>query len=449
MFVSVKKKAAIIILFVAFVACYSAFCGTLPSAIGNYIPNSSSVTTASAAHGAFILPRQSFSDGELNADGNSHLHYVRTYVGDRSLRYDAGSGPSDIKTYNEYMLSAIITCFNSISLTMDYGIIEKNGGFGYSYNNYDIPCLCIIIKVSGFSSNHDATVSTIENWLGDSNCTYEVVSILDSRDPSTRVASGLTIDNGECFHILTIPFAHSNETYFEGANPYSGTATYTIRYEPVNFSYKYLDSSQNTVTGQGTDQFNVVAQITTAIVSYSTLSLGSSPSIVTFSMSEMLENANTNTTVAATMSMAYEELTTSTASNYLKTKTLHVDLHPYNNMEEYYFLRSGTSSITANRYFAGNIKLANVTIAEGTNAKFVYGNTTIDHVNGASYDTKKYGTHIGFRITTTTPTSISGTFKQRTSADFSFEVFPYIESVPQVVGGDYSLIVVAEFSIDD
>lgn len=452
MFGFVKSKTSIIILILLFVACAFAW-GAIEVGIGNYIPISSTSKRNSA--GVFIVARTEDLNGELDADGNSSLHYIRTYVGDTTLRFDASSGKDDVKTYNDKMISSIITCHDNSSITLTLNMDSaRHGNAGYNckkngVSGYYLPYLLVVVKVSNFSPSHDSFSTDFTEWLYDPNstCKYTVLAVLDSRDVSTHVASNLTIENGECLHIVMVPFAYSNDTYFDGANVYTGTAEYRARYE-ASFSYSYENSSGNTITGTSKDGMDTIANITQVINEFDSLSFGCTTTVATLSLSQMIENASATVNPATTMAMSYAKYTTGTT---IDTRTLHISIYPYNNLDEYYFFRSGTANVLTNRYFPANLKVSNISPASGVT--FEYKENGVSHTknvsNGETFDTAQYGPEFSFRLTTTTETISSGSFKRKTSADLSFDVFPYIETIPNVLGGDYTMIIVAEFSIDE
>ncbi len=451
-----RKKTFIAILVVLFFSGFVIWCNGLPTGTGNYIPKTLSENQGSSAHGAVIMVTYN-ETGILNNDGSSPLHYIRTFVGDTGLRFDANASANDSKRYNQSMIAAVITCFNDSTLEMSITTDSiTHGYYGYTntyYNQYHIPCLCVIVRVSGFSNNHNDASTNFEDWLEDTNssCTYTVAAILDSNDSGNRSAYGLSLNSGECFHVVMVPFSHSNTTYWEGANPYaSGSGNsdgrYAARYTPIDFSYTYENSSGNTTSGTATDSFSLFGTITSPPSTYRELSLSTSSLSSYLSLSQMLENSVSSVNLATNISMSYAKYTT---GNSISTDTLHVSLHPYNDMSEYYFLRSGTSTATANRYFTSYIKLTNISSSNGTSPIFEYiEDSTTKTAEGTSFDSKDYGSEIGFKITTTT-SSLSGTYKKKTSASLSFDVYPYIPSIPaSIMGGDYSMNIVVAFSIE-
>lgn len=450
MFGFVRNKTSIIILIILLVAC-SFVWGAIEVGTGNYIPKTNSTKTNSA--GVFIVARTQDPDGELDADGDSSLHYIRTYAGDTTLRFDASSGKEDVKTYNEKMISSIITCHENSSITLSISMdTTKRGHADYvcmENNNYYFPYLLVIVKVSNFSPSHDTFSTVFDYWLYDPNssCKYTVLAVLDSRDASTQTASNLTIENGECLHIVMVPFAHSNDTYFEGAKIYTGTSEYRARYE-CSFSYSYVNPSENTITGSSTDGMDAIANVTKTINEYDSLSFGCTTTVATLSLSQMIENAASNVNPATTMAMSYAKFTSDETIN---TRTLHISLYPYNNLDEYYFFRSGTAAVLTNRYFPSNLKVSNISPASGVIFEYKENGQkrTMSVTNGATFDTAQYGTELSFKLTTTTVSISNPPFTKKTSADLSFDVFPYIETIPNVLGGDYTMIIVAEFSIDE
>ena len=140
----IRHKPSIIILILLLVSCVSAWAD-------NYIPKTASSTNNAA--GRFLVMRYSDAHGELNADGNSNLHYIRTYVGDTSLHYDPSSGSSDQTTYNSSMISAIFTCFDNseieLSLTMATAVVpsDNKGYISKNHPTYFMPYILVVVRV--------------------------------------------------------------------------------------------------------------------------------------------------------------------------------------------------------------------------------------------------------------------------------------------------------------
>lgn len=442
MFGYIRRKTSTVILVLLLVACAFAWGD-------NLIPKTAGST--SSAVGRFLVMRFSDAHGELNADGNSNLHYIRTFLGDTNLHYDAASGSLDQTTYNRSMISAIITCFDNceleLTLTMK-SAISSTGNMGYickNHSTYYMPYILVVVRVSNFGESHNDLSANVDDWLPDSNsgCTYRVVAVLDSRDISTQVASNLYLSEGECFHIVMVPFSLSNTAYLEGANIYTETDDYMARFE-TNFNYRRRNSSGNYTTGSSSDGMNAILSITNSVREYTALSFGFEPTSSTMTISELLENGTSMANLSSTMTMSYARLTT--ASSFGTVSHLSVKLYPYGT-DDYYFLYSGTSSPTRNRSFPGYLKITNIH-SNRSNVTLRYGNNNTKPISSNEIiDSQTYGSTLEFIVDTEEHNYQSGTYKAELDADLSFDMYPYIESINSALAGDYTMLVVAEFSV--
>ena len=452
MFASFRSKTFTILLMVLLVACYAVIGKGIPIGTGNYIPDSLNSTQVSSAYGAFIVLRTTDTTGALNADGNSPIHYIQTFVGDRSLHYDGASGSSDQSSYNTRMISSIITCFAGCEIELNLSMIQMQNrndtDWGYiclTDVNYNLPYILVVVRVSNFSSSHDSTSTDYNNWLSDPNSSlnYEVVAILDSRDPSTRTASNLYLKDGECFHIVMVPFSLSNTVYLEGANLNTVESEYRSRYQ-INFTYRRKLANGNYTSGSSVDYTNDVAWIRATVHEYETLSFGFEPTSSTLSITELLENKTDMANLATTMTMSYAKMTTN--SSFGTVSHLSVKLYPYRT-DDYYFLYSGTSTPTRNRTFPAYLKVTNIQSSH-SDVTLKYGNdNTISVSSGDVIDSQQYGTTLEFLVDSEERTFPTDTYKAELDADLSFDIYPYIESTNTSLAGDYTLTVVAEFSI--
>lgn len=441
MFGFVRNKTSIIILILLLVSCVSAW--------ANYIPQSASSTNNAA--GTFLVMRTSDAHGELNADGNSHLHYIRTYVGDTSLHYDPSSGSSDQTTYNSSMISAIFTCFDNseieLSLTM-VTAVGSSGNKGYISTNhptYFMPYILVVVRVSNFGANHNSYSDNKNDWLPESNsdCTYKVVAILDSRSPSTQTASNLYLGPGECFHVVMVPFSLANTAYLEGVNIYPGTDEYYARFS-ADFTYRIRTSSGNYNSGSASDAMNAIASITEQVSEYTALSFGFEPATSDMTVAELTQNSTSMERMSSTMTMSYERLTT--ATSFGTVSHLSVKLYPYGT-DEYYFLYSGTSTPARNRSFPAYLKIADIQSSR-SGVTLRYGNSSTKDISpGEIIDSKTYGSALEFIVETEERNYQSGKYKAELDADLSFDMYPYIESTNSALAGDYSMLIVAEFSL--
>ncbi len=404
---------------------------------GNYIPSGGG-TSASA--GAIIVVNTD-STGYLQPDGNSPLHYATTYVGDTSLVYSSSSSSTSSKTYNVDMISSVITGneVGSITMTLE---ITKPYRYTYGSTDYEIHYLCYIVRVSGFDDSHDSYSTDYSDWYGDSSCTYETVAILDTRDSSYMTAT-VTVGSHECLHVVMVPFSYSNTMFFSGSNVYPGTATYTTRYE-ISFSYSYKNSSDGTTSGTSTDGMNTTGTVTSKPSSYTVLSLGFTPPNITLSKSQLLANYEATTNLGSTIDMEYKVYSSDSS---IENDTLYVTVKPYSNYssENYYFVMSGTTSITSSKYFEANLKLTN--ISSDTSSVYLSNNggttalSTSDVIDTETYKSPQ------FIVTTQKSSTSDSKYPTMISGDISFDLYPYISEAPTVSAGSYALTVVVEFSM--
>ncbi|GEM_PF-2961573 len=453
MFGFVRNKTSIIILILLLVACAFVFGNTIPKE-----PSSSSEVV-----GRFLVARMSDSYGELDAEGSSHLHFIQTFVGDTGLHFDASSGSNDQRSYNEAMISAVITCYDrseleiSLSMLTSYGASQNNSNKGYicvKDNKYYMPYILVIVRVSNFDSNHDSTSADLTKWLPGLNsenlsCTYSVVAVLDSRDVSTQSATNLYLNEGECFHIVMVPFSLSNTAYLEGSNMYNGTSTYHARFQ-IDFKYRRKD---NFTSGTSTDFMNAVLDIKRKVSEYTALSFGFDPASSTMNISELLANNFSTTHKASSLNMSYSKFTSADGFSQEEIqKKLSVKIYPYNT-EDYYFLYSGTSVPQKNRSFPAFLKITNIQTSANSGITLKYkGNQTriiSDSITVITTDNSNEGPVLEFLVATTLrdPIPASQFYRKELYATLSFDLFPYIETTNTSLAGDYTMTLVAEFSI--
>ena len=424
----------------------------------------------SGSAGYFIVVSAA-TDYSGDADGSSQFHFIRTYVGDTFLRYNANSSASDVNSYNQTMISSIITCkddsavslelemsdyrYGTYGYTLNTGVMTGNSdntyGQEYQHSEYCFHYLLVAVKVSGFDNNHNNSSDQISDWLGDSGCTYTVVSILDSRDNVHR-SQVLELVPGECLHLVVVPFSYMNTTYFEGSNISTGTHLYSAFYVAF-FQYRYKDNNDNVVYGTSSDRISSNFKITKNIEEYTELSFGWAPISANLSISELVSNKDTNSAKATTVGMSYAKMTNE-AGAYANEGTwgsLSLKLYPYNNTEEYYFINSNTSQATTNRYFTGHLRVENIS-SSNPNVKVKADGVEYALISDSSIDTSDYSSPgLEFIVTKKRKTDFSSypSFVDGVEADLSFELYPYIDTVPTVVAGDYTMYIVGEFSIID
>ena len=459
MFASFRSKTLTILLILLLAVCSFVCAADFTNSsvsIGNYIPMGNSRADSA---GAYIVVTKTVL--ALNANGSSNFHYISTSVGDTSLRYEENAGKNETKAYSREMVAAVITCHKDSTLAMTLTMSQAYGTAGFTMKNnstYNLPYIMVIVKVSGFGSDHDTYNTTPAHWMDETApCTYTVVAVLDSRDPARQMATDLTLEEGECFHIVMVPFSNSNTVYWEGANliftnsTTTLTATYTARYDNL-FTYSYKNSSGTTVTGFATDAMEKDVKILRSATVYETMTFSATPENTSLSLSDMLENSSSTLNRAAVVNMAYAKFTED-ANATMPSRTIHISLHPYGSLDQYYFMRSGATTIQANKNFVSYLKVNNITSYSSGGVTLKYyqdGNLTTQTVtNGTTYDTQILGSSIEFELDTVVE-SISGSskYKKKNTASLTFDVFPYIESLPSVIGGDYSMIIVSEFTID-
>lgn len=415
----IKKTLTVIILLVV---CLSVFSSDFN--LGNYIPKRSSATDSAGS--VIIVDVNGYYD--LTPDGNSKLHFVQGVVGGTNLSFSSGSSVTDVNHYNESMLVAIVTSNKN-------GKVSGTIGFelsGYNKNSYSIPYLCILVKVSGFSERHNSYSTAYSDWYGDSTNTYTVVAAAMSNSGRTM---SYTIENGECLHIVHVPFSYQNTVFWEDANPYSSSRYYSI----TSYSYTYrhgctFSYEANGTTGTDTDGFQSIGRVTSSIRSETRMSVGFTPDEASITVDQLLENNVSKTNKVSTFNINYVKEKTSTS----ETSSLYVTLYPY--FENYCFTNG------KGRFFLNGFKISgfNAT-AEAVQVDVNNHNSVIQSLSyNSEIDT---GDYKNICIKITTKSSRSGFYYNETGT-LSFDVYPYIKRQPSVEAGDYSSIIVAEFSAE-
>lgn len=448
MFGFVRNKTSIFIL--VFLMLPVSLLGALT--FGNYIPLDPNVEAQSA--GSIIVT--SLTQGNYNlTPGESKMHYLDTFVGDRSLRYSASAGVADTKLYNAEMITAVITR-NAIakSLECTFSILHNGYVFSASSNNQAIdmglgtvPYLCILVKVKGTGQT---TSTTPANWYNGTY--YEVIGIIDSENKHDVT---FTLDDpGDCVHVIQVPFSNLNTTFLSGATASntSGEDYYYTRYHmEFNYSYTY---NNKTVSGSSDDNMTMKALIHgNTEETYSSSTIGFIPAVSSLSISELLENnSGTPINAATTLSMVYSKLY---SSAHTQSSTLYVKLTPYpDSLDNYYFIRKGDSSLVSNRYFLGYLKLGNFT-SEYSDSIILTADGSTSQLASSSYvDSRDYTSPIlKFTVTTKNPNTTSATednvnySKRLQNTNLSFDIFPYILTTPSVMSGGYSMYIRAELSV--
>lgn len=415
----IKKFLTVIILLGV---CLFAFCSDF--SLGNFIPKRSSAT--SSAGSVIIVDVNGYYD--LTPDGNSKMHFVQGVVGGTGLSFSSGSSATDTAHYNESMLVAIVT-------TNKTGKISGTIGFeydGYNKSSYSIPYLCILVKVSGFDERHNSYSTVYSDWYGDSSNTYTVVAAAMSNSGQTL---NYTIEKGECIHVVHVPFSYQNTVFWGDANPYSSSRNYSI----TSASYTYRHSctfsyDANGTTGTDTDGFQNIGKVTSSIRSETRMSVGFTPDEVSITVDQLLENNVAKTNKVSTFNVNYIKEKTSTS----ETSSLYVTLYPY--YDNYCFVNE------KGRYFLNGFKLSGFSAtASAVQVDANNHDATIQALSSTSeIDT---GDYKNICIKITTQSSKSGFYYNETGI-LSFDVYPYIKRQPSVEAGDYSSIIVAEFSAE-
>ena len=346
MFISFRKKTFIAILFVLLLTCQICWCGTW----GNTIPKDASLNPAnsnSKKHAGFLIMNYMWtlysSEGSgnysysLDADGESNFHYLNASVGDTDVVYNenavGSTGAGMTKAYNYEMITGIITC--NTNVTSISGTFYSEWTF--KKDDYYIPHKCVLIKVSGFSDTSDehSYSNNADDWLLGSR--YEVIGVIDCTSSNSTTVQ-YTLYPNECIHVVQVPFAYSNTTYFSGAYKVntSGEITdsgqkaglYRARYHT---DYTYTVASGKTVkstndTGDGWETF---AYVTDALNDYETLTFQTNPTMSSMTLTELLANKTADTTKGTTLSMNYAAFRNTNPSQQDK---LYISFGPYNNL---------------------------------------------------------------------------------------------------------------------
>lgn len=423
MFTPFRKKTFIAILVVLNLSILSIWAADW----GMYIPKENSTSTNTI--GATIVPGLIYIDDcfDITAGTSEDMHYLDTFVGDTSLSYSSAATKDSQKTYNKEMITAIITCNNSGTLTCSFSTTTKFG---------QIPYRCLIVKVSGFTKSDSEAKSVDPNdWFGTAGVnTYEVIAVLDT---DSGQSTTFTLDSCECVHVVVFPFAYSNTIYFTGISPSAGT--YTTRYE-LGYSYVFTGSS---MTKTASDGMNVKGRVNkTTLIDYATYTFSFAPTDSTLSLAELVENNSSTDNVATSLNMKYTKYTnTSTMSK----DEVHVTIRPYN-AENYYFTRSGTVS----SYFDAGLKFTNIT-SNSSSVSLTAGDTKVRDISSSStIDSIDYSSsELIFTVTTTEPSASSSVYDYELNGNLAFDIYPYITSNPSsALSGDYTMTLQVELSIN-
>ena len=424
----INRKAFATIIFSVFLS-FSLWAGF---GSGNYIPLTA--TSAQSSAGSIIVTHVANSTGNYNlTSGNSTLHYISTNVGDTELKYSSTSSTSDTKTYNALMISGIITCNASSTVSGTLKVL-----YPYNYNNYIVPCRIVLVKVSVFSDSKSYS-TTASDWYGRSSNSYEVIAILDAFSSSITPSADFSISGGECIHVVQVPFANSNEIYFLGVNP-GKSSSYVQRYNLVT-NYTTASSS-----GSDEDNWSVYGTVDSDLRSNRmTLELGFDTAVKTMGLDELYANYGSCANKAASMDMSYNTTYTSYSSSS-SSQDLYVTLSPY--MDSNYKFTSQTTSDSLDMGFKiTNFNSSSSSVYLASNNDQTLSSTSV--VDTADYTSPK------FKVTTKkTSNSSSGGWWSRTytyvyDGSLSFDIYPYIKTDnPNLSQGDYSATVVVEFSLD-
>ncbi len=426
------KKALLQTIILMMFTCLTAWAGDFSS--GNFIPKGSSSATSSA--GSIIVTYVANSSGnyDLSSDGESDIHYLLAVVGDTDVRYSSSTTASDTKKYNSSMITGIITCNAGGSLSSTFNITGA-----YSNGDYIIPYKCVLVKVTGFSDSHNSYSTDVSDWYGDSTNTYEVIDVIDVFSDS-QVSTSITLDSHECIHVVQVPFAYSNESYFLDVEP--GNGKYTTRFE-LTSDYTYGNTS-----GSATyDAWSVYGYVDQDLTSNrTTLDLGFDTNTKAMSVSELYANYSSCENKAATLDMAYNNTFTS-RSNSASTENLYVTLSPYPLGSTSYLFSSDSSNDTLEMGFkVTNFQSDSSSVYLTNNSNQVLSSSSI--VDTADYLNPKFKV-----VTEQTSKSSSGwwsrTYTYVFDGSLSFDIYPYITTEsPSLSSGEYSSSIVVEFTKD-
>ena len=405
---------------------------------GNFIPMNSPSAQDSA--GAIIVTSLATSVGkaDLSADGGSPMHYLLAIAGDTDVRYASSTTASDIKRYNRNMISAVITCNET-------GSIETTVNFMYAFKDgsYVVPYRAVFVKVSNFSASHNSYSTDISDWYGDSSNRYEVVNVTDVFSASSTSAQ-ISLGPHECIHVVLVPFAYLNETYFLDVQP--GNGDYTTRFVFSGTCQYGQEGSRE--DGEVNDAMSVQGTVDQNLTkNRTTLDLGFDTSTKAMSVSELFSNHNGLQSKAATMNMAYNNVFQSKNSS-AATENLYVTLSPYPLGSTGYRFSSDTTPDTLDMGFRiTNFRSDSSSVYLVNDSNRVLSSSSI--IDTADYTNPKFKV-----VTKQTSRSQSGSSWSRTytyvfDGSLSFDVYPYIAtSSPTLKAGQYSSSIVVEFTKD-
>ena len=429
------KKTSLLAMLLLMVTCTVAW--AIDFSAGNYIPKGSSSAQNSA--GAIIVTSlaETVGNADLSTDGGSPLHYLLAIVGDTDVRYSSSTTATDTKRYNKNMIAAIVTCNETGSIGTSVNFL-----YAFKSGNYVVPYRAVFVKVSNFSASHNSYSTNISDWYGDSTNTYEVVNVTDVFSAATAVAQ-LSLGPHECIHVVMVPFAYSNETYFLDVQPGNGTSV--TRFE---FSGTCQYGQNGSSSGDVSDAMNVNGTVDQDLTkNRTTLDLAFDTQTKAMSVSELFANSQGCQNMAATLNMAYNNTLTSRSTS-VATEDLFVTLSPYPLGSSSYRFTSGTTDDTLEMGFKlTNFKSASSSVYLVNNSNQVLSSSDI--VDTADYLNPKLKV-----VTKQTSRSQSGSSWSRTytyvfDGSLSFDVYPYIQtSSPSLKAGQYSSSIVVEFTKD-
>lgn len=430
------KKTSLLAMLLLIVTCTVAW--AIDFSAGNYIPKGSSSAQNSA--GAIIVTSlaETVGNADLSTDGGSPLHYLLAIVGDTDVRYSSSTTATDTKRYNKNMIAAIVTCNET-------GSIDTSVNFLYAFKsgsgNYVVPYRAVFVKVSNFSASHNSYSTNISDWYGDSTNTYEVVNVTDVFSTATAVAQ-LSLGPHECIHVVMVPFAYSNKTYFLDVQP--GNGTYVTRFE---FSGTCQYGQNGSSSGDVSDAMNVNGTVDQDLTkNRTTLDLAFDTQTKAMSVSELFSNYTGLQSKAATMNMAYNNVFTSKSSS-AATENLYVTLSLYPLGSTGYRFSSDTTADTLDMGFKiTNFRSDSSSVYLVNDSNRVLSSSSI--VDTADYTNPKFKV-----VTKQTSRSQSGSWSRTYTYVFdgslSFDVYPYIAtSSPTLKSGQYSSSIVVEFTKD-